>query len=253
MACLWNTSESRGGGNSVNNYWYLLTLFQLLVIVGIYNFFFDKIRNVTYQIITEILVLVITKVLLSLILRACDDSVLHMLSDWYLKLNYMFGYFAMGSFLMRHLDISKLMDSRIHTVCLLLFCVTTAIHKPLAFMSISLQSVAAIYCSFYLFKVCFTEGKVIDYFKRIGKQTLQIYILHFFFAIKIVQIGNYLITLVQGGGKLCLTAFVLQLLISVVLSIVIIEMSLFAGKIIKTSNFLSRLVLGESATLPHGR
>ena len=254
MACQWNTSESRRGGeNSVNSYWYLLTLFQLLVIVGIFNFFIDKIQNTTYQIIAEITMLAITKVLFSLILRSFDISVLHMLNDWYPKLNQMFAYFATGSFLMRHLDISKLLDGRIHSACLLLFCVTTALHKPVAFMAVSLQSVAAIYCSFYMFKVCFTEGKIIDYFKRIGKQTLQIYILHFFFAIKIVQIGNYLTTLVEGGGKQCLTAFVLQLIVSFALSVVIIEMSLLAGKIIKTSNILSRLVLGESASLPHGR
>lgn len=220
-------------------------MFQLILIVGIEYYFIDKIKNKTTQIVAEVLTLGITLLLIICVGKVCDEQSLSVYCDWYPKLRGMFGYFAMGSFVMRHLDLSKLMDGRIHSVCLLLFCVTIALHKSFGVMSVSLQCVAAIYCCIYIFKECFTEGRVVDYFKRIGKRTLQIYILHFFFGMKFAQIGNYLTTLVQGDGSQYLTAFVLQLIISFALSIVIIELSLLAANVIKTSKLFSFLLLGE--------
>jgi fucose 4-O-acetylase-like acetyltransferase len=233
------------GGRELT-YWYLLTLFQLLLLVGIENFFFDKIKNKTHQIIVEVITLGTTLLILNFATHFYNGSALYVCYDWYPHLRGMFGYFALGSFIMRHIDMTTLMNSKMYSVCLLFFCISCVVDIPYtSFMSISLKSITAIYCCLYMFKVCFTEGYAINYFKRIGKKTLQIYILHLFFGIKIIQIGQYLITLVNGDKMEFITAFVLQLLFSLALSMVIIELCLIAGKIIKTSKLFSFMILGE--------
>ena len=227
-------------------YWYLLTLFQLILIVGFINFLLDKIKSKTYQVIVEIVVLLITHLSLQMLTKVYDSPLLYSLYDWYPHLCSMFGYFALGSFLMRYVDIQNLMNNRVYSLCLLFFCLSCVVYIPhSSIMSISLKCITAIYCCLYIFKECFTEGRVINYFKRIGKNTLCIYILHFFFDIKIIQIGQYLITLVQGDRMEFVTAFVIQLLVSVAISLLIIELCLLTGKLIKTSRFLSFIILGE--------
>lgn len=224
----------------------MLTLFQLLVIVGIENYFLDKIKNKTHQIIVEILTLGVTHLLIYCVGKVYDGPALYICYDWYPHLSWMFGYFALGSFIMRHQEISKLMNGKVYTLCLLFFCVSSVVDVPhISITSINLHSLAGIYCSLYLFKVCFTEGKAIEYLKRIGVKTLQIYILHLFFGMKLTQIGDYLTTLVQGGQSGFATSLVIQLLLSLSISIIIIELSLIAAKIIKTSKLCSFLMLGE--------
>ena len=233
-------------GGQKFTYWYLLTLLQLLLIVGIENYFIDKIKNKTLQIIAEISVLGATHIALQLVTKIYDGPMLYIFYDWFPHLRGKFFYFALGCFLMRHIDISKLMNRRLYSLCLLFFCVSFVVKIPYtSYMSISLKSLTAIYCCLYMFKECFTQGYVIDYFKRIGKKTLQIYILHLFFGIQIIQIGQFFITLAQGSKMQFMTAFVLQLLFSIIMSLLIIELCLFAGKIIKTSKLFSFALLGE--------
>lgn len=156
------------GGRELT-YWYLLTLLQLLLIVGIENYFLDKIKHKTYQVISEITVLGTTYLLLQMVIKIYDSPMLYSLDDWYPHLRNMFGYFALGSFVMRHVDISKLMDRKVYSLCLLYFCVSFVIDIPFTnFGSISLKSITAIYCSIYIFKECFTQGYVINYLKKIG-------------------------------------------------------------------------------------
>lgn len=228
-------------------YWYLLALFNLILIVGIVNYFIDKIKNKTCQLLIEIVVLVSIHIILQFFTKFYDGHILYVCNNWFPHLRDIFFYFALGSFLIRHIDISKLMNNIVYSLCFLFFCASFVVNIPYtSFYSINLQSIAAIYCCIYLFKECFTgNGYVINYFKRIGKKTLYIYILHFFWDIKITQVGDYFITLSQSSKMEYVTAFVLQILFSLVASIIIIELSLFAAKIIKTSKILSFAILGE--------
>ena len=133
------------------------------------------------------------------------------------------------------------------------FCLSCCIKIPFtSFMGVNIQSLSAIYCCLYIFVECFTKGTVVDYFKRIGKKTLHIYILHLFFAVKITQLGDYFITLSSASRMEFVTAFVLQLLYSVIVSWIIIELCLYTGKLIKTSPLLAFVLLGESVMVKRG-
>lgn len=235
----------RWRGGQEFTYWYLLTLFLLLAIVGFELFFIDKIKNIKAQILIEACVLGCTHLALQAIPHFIDNSFLHICDEWYPHLSVMFGYFAMGCFLMRHCDIRKLMNNYVYSFCLILF-VSSFVYNRLSihFLSISTTSLCAIYCCFYLFVICFHDGRIVNYFEKIGKKTLDIYILHLFFGIQIVQIGNFFISLSQASRMGFVSCFVLQLIFSLLASLLIIEMSLFTSKIIKSSKILSLLLLG---------
>lgn len=150
---------------------------------------------------------------------------------------------------MRNVNVHKIMNKHIYSLSLLFFCVSCCIKIPFtSFMGVSLQSLSAIYCCLYIFIECFTKGIVVDYFERIGKKTLHIYILHLFFAVKITQLGDYFITLSSASRMEFVTAFVIQLLYSLIISWIIIELCLYAGKIIKTSPLFAFVLLGESVS-----
>ena len=231
-------------------YWYLLTLLQLLILIGGIYFFIDKIRNTKYQLVSEVVVLGGGGLLLQLIHKVYDSPALYAFYDWFPHLRNMFWYFALGSFLMRHVDVCKIMNKHIYSISLLFFGVSCCIKIPFtSFMGVSLQSLSAIYCSLYIFIEYFTKGFVVDYLKRIGKKTLHIYILHLFFIVKITQLGDYFITLSSASRMEFVTACVIQLLYSVVVSLIIIELCLYVGKLIKTSSLFAFVLLGESASV----
>ena len=187
--------------------------------------------------------------LLQLLQKVYDCPSLYAFYNWFPHLREMFWYFVLGSFLMRHVDVCKIMNKHIYSACLLYFCVSCCIRIPFtSYMGVSLQSLSAIYCCLYIFIECFTKGIVFDYFKRIGKKTLHIYILHLFFAVKITQIGDYFITLSSASRMEFVTAFVIQLFFSLAVSLIIIELCLYMGKLIKTSPLFSFVLLGESVS-----
>lgn len=110
---------------------------------------------------------------------------------------------------------------------------------------VSLQSLAGIYCVFYLFMTTLLKERCYDYLQRIGQKTLYIYLMHMFVSLKIVQLGDYCLWLVQTGKMGFVSCFVIQLLYSVVVSYILIRLSLYAAKWIETSKVLSFLMLGK--------
>ena len=230
-------------------YWYLLTLWQLLVIVGVENYFVDKIKAIRLRMLVEIGVLAFTFVVLRLIPNYYDGHILHVCSNWYKHLNGLFFYFALGSFVMRYMDIQKLMSNMAYSCCAILFVASFIIQEPISVDVLSiLRRLTAIYCCFYLFNQYFTSGRVVDYFKRLGRHSLQIYLFHFFFAIQITQIGDCFILLSQGGDFERITGTFLQGVYALGVSLILSELSLFIGKLIQSSRILSVLLLGEKYT-----
>ena len=168
--------------------------------------------------------------------------------DWFPHLAGMYPYFALGCFVARHFDIKKLLNNHVYSIGIMVFIAILFVNVPYTnILGIGIQALTGIYCTFYLFVVCYTHGSIIDYFKRIGKETLYIYILHFFFAFKIIQLGDYFIWLSQTSKMGYVTCFTLQLIYSILVSFIIVRLTLFTTKLIKTSKILSLLLFGERA------
>lgn len=227
------------GGREMT-YWYLLTLWQLIFITSIVNYGVERLKNKNLKIYLEILILICIYIGICLVPYFYDSPYLHIWYNWYAHLKDMFPYFAIGYLSMRYIKIESILNNIFYSLCLLIFCMGFFVEIPKF-----VQSLSAIYCCLFVFVEYFTSGPVISYFKRIGKKTLHIYILHLFWAIQIVEIGDFYILLAQGSRMQFVTSFVLQFLISGLMSFVIIELSLFSGKVICSSKLFSLFLLGE--------
>ena len=79
----------------------------------------------------------------------------------------------------------------------------------------------------------------------LGKMSLQIYIIHFFFTINIPEIGDYITTVFQRFDVR--SVIVIEFATSFLLSILVIFLCYLVNEIIGRSDLLSRLLLGRSA------
>lgn len=139
------------------------------------------------------------------------------------------------------------MNNHLYSLCMIYFVAMMFVpFKYNVWWGISLQSLAGIYCVFYLFVEKVSTGKVNEYLQEIGQKTLYIYLMHMFFSLKIVQLGDYFMGLSQTDKLGFVSCFVIQLLYSVVVSYILIRLSLYAAKMIETSKVLSFLMLGKS-------
>lgn len=226
-------------------YWYLLTLFQLIVIVGGGILMSDKIKNKKSQLGFELSALVVIYVALDFVRTHVASPHLYDF-DWFPHLTAMFPYFSIGWLLARHSWLMKLMNNHVYSLAIIAFVALLFVKLPYTyFYGFSLAALAGIYATFYLFTTCFTEGHVISYLQRLGRNTLYIYILHFFIDVQVVQLGDYFIWLSQTGKMGFVTCFVLQAIYSVVVSVAIAELSILVAKLIKTSKILRLAFFGE--------
>ena len=218
----------------------------MLLIVGTTTYFVDKISKRSLRVLAELLFLLVIHLILNFLTKYYNGPLLYVCYDWFPHLRSMFFYFSAGSFIMRNLDISKLIDERIYSLCLFLFIFSFIYPNiPYRFVSINLRSIFAIYCCIYLFKECFNNGHIIERLKLYGKKTLHIYILHLFWGIQIYEVGEYVISMSNINRMGFVSSFVIEMVLSLIVSLFIIEMCLLLGKLIKTSRILSLTILGE--------
>ena len=92
------------------------------------------------------------------------------------------------------------------------------------------------YNTFNTYQNSFTsEKKTGRVLQLIGKRTLDIYILHYFFLPNIPQVGNMLL----GGNKV-----ILELGIGLTISFLVIGLCLIISSILRTSPFLAKWLFG---------
>src|ERR1035437_1271137 len=152
-----------------------------------------------------------------------------------------YRYFALG-FIIRKYDILlKLIteSNLIFTVSLFLFCGSLIYNRYYSFNRLTylVVGISAIFTCVYLFKknTDIYFGKCFEY---LGQKSLDIYLIHYFFifAISIPKLGDFF-----ANGE----NFVFQLFLTSGISILVIALTLFVSKIIRTSNLLSILLLGK--------
>ena len=227
-------------------YWYLLTLLQLLIMTGFIAFLVGKIRNGKVLIVTEIALLCMGKFAVGHLPSILPPPILNAY-DWHMHLKDMYPYFAFGFFVSRHMKIERLMNNHLYSLCLIYFVAMMFLpFRYNVWWGVSFQSLAGIYCVFYLFVEKVSSGKVNEYLQKIGQKTLYIYLMHFFVSLQMFWLGNYCMWLSQTDKMGFVSCFVIQLLYSVVASYILIRLSLYAAKMIETSKALSFLMLGKS-------
>ena len=109
-----------------------------------------------------------------------------------------------------------------------------------------LLPLSGIICCWQLFRYIFTKGRIINTLRYLGKHSLEIYILHFYFAFKLPEVGLRVIELSKTGVAYDITtALNIQLLLSVTMSCVICLLCILTFKILRFSNILSLIIFGR--------
>lgn len=171
------------------------------------------------------------------------QSIIDFRSDMYL-------FFCFG-ILFRRYKLEGLLRHRwfftfsLLTYLVLFYCQQVAI-TVIPYQSI-VYPLSAVMVVWYLFEhTANGDSKWWGYFVRIGKYTLEIYILHTLVSFHLPWIGDAIIQLAQSGNiSMFFSASTVQLVCSMILSMVTIEISIVIRNILSKSRLLSLVLLGR--------
>lgn len=108
---------------------------------------------------------------------------------------------------------------------------------------------SAIVCCWHLFRFAFVNGKVVEWFQFVGRHSLEIYLLHFLFAIKMPMVGEWICQYVAlNNWRTDATASCLQLIHAIIISIVICFLCILTFKVLRYSPLLSYVLFGRKVT-----
>lgn len=225
-------------------YWFLLSLFQLSIIGFLMIKFMEKINRKSYWIIDMCLIGFIY-----IILRY------YHVQDWNIKgidvgrfVGFLLPFFT-GVLLRKHRFLYSICIEKnwFYTCAFLIFL--------LVFISRYLLSCGIIFSFIFRYSsiilsilgsllvfYAFAQGLFIRFrhvLSYLGKKTLPIYILHIMLVVQIPKVGEFI--LLQNA----VTSITIQLVYSILFSIIAIILSLFLYKIIFVSPFLRRILFGE--------
>ena len=146
-----------------------------------------------------------------------------------IRYNY-FLFFSLGLVFQRNCKLMELLDKNcVYTICLSGYLLSLLMDNR---FSTVITPAFAIGACWYLFKNVFVNGYIIDKLSYLGRNSLEIYLLHFFFPISITQLGSYWLEKSQMGGREMLSVISEQFVFSLLMSVVIIMLSLSTANII---------------------
>ena len=230
-------------------YWFLWMLFQFIVITILLYYFCERIPKIGSYVFTGILS-VVSIALLFIFPRLMPYQNLPLVDIEHWRL---YIYFCMGIICSRYNLIESVLSKNwVYTIALLLFGFLTywitieGNHIPKQSVTGCVLPISAIVACVYLFKEGLSgTSKVELWLPKLGKHSLEMYILHLFFLPRTYQIGEYVLRLANAdGGR---TVFFVQFISSLLLSIIIIYMCYMVMNIINKSSLLSLLLLGRKS------
>lgn len=218
-------------------YWYLITLFELYVIYYI-AFSYNVLRNTKYEdFIKGCLIWILLKIIAHLHINA---TLLDAIQFW--QLTFYWPFFFVATFINKYKLQDKLFsNNNLFTVSLLIFgglfiykeysSIDNLVMYPLQF--------AGILCIIYLiYKIKDKNNTILNKLCHIGRNSLDIYILHYFFIhvsyMKIV--GNYFLNHPN---------FILETIVTLIYAIIIVYCSIYTGKLLRESKLISKILFNK--------
>ena len=216
-------------------YWFLWYLFIFSVFTAVLFLFFSVLKIPYKKIVVSITLVVISLVCYKLGGGPLFDDHL----NFYL-------YFSLGIiYKMWKLEERFLSNNLVYTISIILFSFLFCLNMRgigNIWMSMII-SIAGINIFLIYFKNHFHAKHKI--WERLGKSSLQIYIIHFFFTVNIPSIGRYIIETQQQYG--IASVVVIELVTSFFISVLIVVLCFLVSEVIGKSDILSRVFLGRSS------
>ena len=227
-------------------YWYLLTLFQLISIVGFVELFSMRIRNKKVKFATGIVFLSVAycavKCICAWMPKVCAYApMLAFLDVW--RIQGMFWPFVLGMLLTRYdINIPKCIDSvKGFWGCFFMWGISFALNFP------NISKWFGISAAFLAFRNISWINH--DAIKHIGRMSLSIYILHLFLRCPFLFVGKWLTQMsCEYGFTGRIYTLPVQLIVSLLISLAIILACVALDRLIVNIPVIRTLVLGLSGT-----
>lgn len=239
-------------------YWFTLCLLGLLLILYTYNYFVHKITRIQNKKVTVYSLLLIT--LIAYLFRYVykvtpnishfsDILCLHQICVY-------MPFFVFGYIMSQYkVEFHRILDNKIIQSCILgLFCIfflfqkyvpndfyeinkMLLIYRSVQYIIVGILGICVVYNFFRLNSQLFSRDKKIgELLQRIGKRTLDIYMLHYFFLTEIPFLEQY----VNRSSNI-----VIEISVVFLISIIIVSFTLILGKLIRTNSILGYILLGS--------
>lgn len=214
-------------GSELDNYWY----FRTLIILSLVLYFVQHITS-KYPIITFIIFIGIITILCFLVpYNTIYDTIL---DKNHLKLGY---YFGLGYLFRIYSDrlIPLVINQYILLVSFIfiLYCII---------YNYNISYIRPILTIILLLNICdiLSQLGLSNHLSKIGKHTMEIYILHFFFTINLFDIGEFILQISKQCSQIP-TNFILQSILSIPVSILIVKICILIGQFLKAKELMSLL------------
>lgn len=238
-------------GEGYSNLWFLRSLYELLLMGLLYEFARHKYH---LSLKSDLLFYGISGIVIWIVSVTYTNNEISDLLDLSSISGKNYIGFIFGIFCKRYIKIKKWLDNNyVYTICLLLFTILTCSfflyldhHKFIHYLFL-LTPISAIVCMVY---ICIhkvnQENRITQLLNYIGKYSLEIYIVHFLFGIRLFIISAYTNKMIHSEyWRDFLWGHTFILLTSIIYSIILIAICIPIIQIIRTSNILSIILLGR--------
>lgn len=229
----------------INGYWFTIALFEFFVIYGLLSSHVRCIKNMK---LGGGIILIITGLILYIF--GNKSFPFYIMAFFSLPLHY-FIFFAMGIICKKYFNLfqSKILDNNISisfiiatffilSIVYLKFSIDIFIIHIIIELILGCLGIITIFALFRKNKVFFEQSNYLSNgLKFIGRRTLDIYLLHFFF---IQNILTWILPYLQINPSPTL-----ELIIALILSFLVIGLCLFLSSILRVSPFIAKYLFGS--------
>lgn len=232
-------------GGSIEKYWFLRSLFIATSINVLYEMVKSKLN---LGMVYDGLFYCVSFCMLYFAGKVLKGTLVDDVVDFghFASFNYL--AFCLGIIIRRFDRIRAIVeDNRAYSFCLGLFVLLLFPQLPVPKIIRSfLMCFSGVICVWYMMKNVFTSNPVVNFLEKMGRHSLDIYLIHFFLNISIVEVGKYFISLAEGGTYFpILTGCMLQVMFGVVVSFLICICCLVISKIVGSSKIFVFCLKGK--------
>lgn len=238
-------------GEGYSNLWFLRSLYELTLLGILYEFVKHK-YNLEFK--SDILFFGILGLIIWITSKRYTNNGISELLDLSSISGKNYIGFVFGFFCKRNIKLKRLLDNNYaYTLCLSFFTVLTCAYflnmdyNKLIKLLFLLIPISAIICMVYICKHKINqENKITLLLNYVGKYSLEIYIVHFLFGIRLFLITDYSTKMIHSEyWRDFLWGHTFMLLTSIFYSAILICICIPFIHIIRTSNILSIILLGR--------
>lgn len=221
-------------------YWFLKTLFCFFLLCYPLNYIKYKLDG-KVNIVVSLLYYVLVSVIGILFSKM---PVLGFVFDF--RLEY-FVFFILG-FLNKKTDYMRYVTDKLSVLFILIACAWCYAYNTDIFHSIYVDYIVGFLLILVAWNVFsrMDENRFLKFLSWLGINSIEIYILHFYFGYKIPMFGNFIIeNLMSTDKSIVVTNLTLELIVISILTLCMMFLSIMLSKVIKANKYISLLMFGR--------